>query len=148
MDRKKWAGRDGTTSDCRQPVPNAMQNSSYAASCACNLLRHLLAIAAKRVWISPVLPFLTTLIVLLLGHPFPASATFSQSNQLKKHSIGNAVNPLTGWPKARIPFEDDPLLVADRDMAVALNNARMDLQVKWRGKGMARNRPAVAPICP
>ncbi|KAL7073025.1 hypothetical protein ACQ4LE_007864, partial [Meloidogyne hapla] len=31
---------------------------------------------------------------------------------------------------ARIPFEDDSRLIADYDMAVALNNARMDLQAR------------------
>ncbi|CAK5030125.1 unnamed protein product [Meloidogyne enterolobii] len=31
---------------------------------------------------------------------------------------------------ARIPFEDDSRLTADNDMAVALNNARMDLQAR------------------
>ncbi|KAL3116208.1 hypothetical protein niasHT_002332 [Heterodera trifolii] len=34
------------------------------------------------------------------------------------------------WPRARIPFEDDPRLLVDPDQAVALNNARMDLQVR------------------
>nr|CAD2170893.1 unnamed protein product [Meloidogyne enterolobii] len=34
------------------------------------------------------------------------------------------------WPMARIPFEDDSRLTADNDMAVALNNARMDLQAR------------------
>jgi len=37
-----------------------------------------------------------------------------------------------GWPMARIPFEDDSRLTADNDMAVALNNARMDLQVFFK----------------
>lgn len=34
------------------------------------------------------------------------------------------------WPLGRIPFVDDPELIADEDQAVALNNARMDLQIR------------------
>ncbi|CAD5212704.1 unnamed protein product [Bursaphelenchus okinawaensis] len=34
------------------------------------------------------------------------------------------------WPLGRIPFVDDPDLVKNEDQAVALNNARMDLQIR------------------
>ncbi|CAD5218066.1 unnamed protein product [Bursaphelenchus xylophilus] len=34
------------------------------------------------------------------------------------------------WPLGRIPFIDDPDLIANEDQAVALNNARMDLQIR------------------
>ncbi|KAI6229876.1 Metallopeptidase [Aphelenchoides fujianensis] len=38
--------------------------------------------------------------------------------------------PVHIWPLGRIPYVDDPALVEDEDQAVALNNARMDLQVR------------------
>ena len=38
--------------------------------------------------------------------------------------------PFTGWPHGRIPYLDDYNLLSDPDQAVALNNARMDLQVR------------------
>ncbi|KAI6197173.1 Metallopeptidase [Aphelenchoides besseyi] len=38
--------------------------------------------------------------------------------------------PIHIWPLGRIPYVDDPALVEDEDQAVALNNARMDLQVR------------------
>lgn len=35
-----------------------------------------------------------------------------------------------GWPQGRIPYLDDLALTANPDQEVALNNARMDLQVR------------------
>ncbi|KAH7715970.1 hypothetical protein AAVH_16639 [Aphelenchoides avenae] len=45
-------------------------------------------------------------------------------------AIGIGLGGTFTWPQGRIPFLDDPALMANPDQAVALNNARMDLQVR------------------
>jgi len=60
------------------------------------------------------------------------------SNPSLEHYIPLTSNLFTGWPHGRIPYLDDYNLLSDPDQAVALNNARMDLQVRTCVKFSAR----------